>query len=198
VPLGLEIQDFGNLPLDVPDTFSLDLASVLVNGKPPEGPAEAVQDEFAPAQFRTLSDDEKLAAPSFELHTSGFQVRYGVDLSASQQRQVFYDQVVVDPASGRSTQSLPMTPDTFAAGSETASAARSPLLGSGRAKYRAPDRTTPVSQTRYAVASSDDLTAQPGTEGTFTQAQDALRSYLDQHPRERGRWQVVRGHEVAA
>ncbi len=40
-------------------------------------PGEAVQDDFAPAQFFELSDEEKLARPSFERHDAGMRLRRG-------------------------------------------------------------------------------------------------------------------------
>jgi hypothetical protein len=51
----------------------------------------------------------------------------------------------------------------------------------------------------FTVAGTGDLRTLPGTVPmTYAQAQDALAAHLAASPAERGRWQVVGRHEVAA
>ena len=70
VPLELEIARFGNTTPQGARLFKI--TGLSVNGK---GVAfDREKDFFAPAQFLALSDDETLAAPSFERMTAGLSV----------------------------------------------------------------------------------------------------------------------------
>jgi hypothetical protein len=67
VPLGQRIERYGPDPLDAPcryDITGTGLGAQAVSGT-------AVTDFFAPAQFLTMSDADKLSAPSFETMTAG-------------------------------------------------------------------------------------------------------------------------------
>ncbi len=74
VPLGLEIARFGNATPAGERQFTLGVvgADGRLRTRPEEG-VEPVSDHFAPGQFRTMSDDEKLTAPAFERLQSGIR-----------------------------------------------------------------------------------------------------------------------------
>ena len=70
-------------------------------------------EEFAPAQFFAMSDDEKLASPSFEAMDAGFIVgSEAVSLDASQlvAAPVEYDQIVIDTLAADAPLPKPTTP----------------------------------------------------------------------------------------
>ena len=70
VPLGLTITRFGSATAAGVTSFAI--GDYQVNGSTVE--REAIQDDFAPAQFFDLSDEEKLARPSFERHDAGVRL----------------------------------------------------------------------------------------------------------------------------
>jgi hypothetical protein len=72
VPLGREIARFGNTQPDGERLFSVGVLDAGGTAHfPPEPGVQSVAEAFAPAQFRDLSDDEKLSAPAFESLPSG-------------------------------------------------------------------------------------------------------------------------------
>jgi hypothetical protein len=77
VPLGLAITRFGEA---VPSTGTQFTITNLNIGSGPTIAHEAIEDDFAPAQFFDLSDEEKLERPSFERHAAGVRVTASPDL----------------------------------------------------------------------------------------------------------------------
>ena len=73
VPLNTRIEQYGNAPLAGGDLFEL-AAPRLGPMAISEDGVEPVVDWFAAAQYFELSDDEKLAAPSFEKMTAGVRL----------------------------------------------------------------------------------------------------------------------------
>jgi hypothetical protein len=74
VPLGREITRFGNTQPDGERLFSVGVVDAGGTAHfPPESGVQPVAEAFAPAQFRDLSDDEKLSAPAFESLPSGIR-----------------------------------------------------------------------------------------------------------------------------
>ncbi|MGE8165997.1 DUF6603 domain-containing protein [Paraburkholderia sp. NPDC080076] len=77
VPLNLRLQKASGSKIDGPNEFgagSLQLARGD-NAGPPSRLPEALPDTFAAAQFLELSQDDKLAKPSFESYTAGYALR---------------------------------------------------------------------------------------------------------------------------
>lgn len=71
LPLNVRITRFGNSPvLGTPQEFRIRQVTVGTGTTT----TEPVRDHFAPAQFRDLSDDEKLSSPSFELLEAGVRI----------------------------------------------------------------------------------------------------------------------------
>jgi hypothetical protein len=67
---------------------------------PDEQDTDPVSDQFAPAQFFDLTDDEKLAAPSFELMQSGVSfgdVAYGFDAATQVNDPFHYTDITIGP-----------------------------------------------------------------------------------------------------
>ncbi|MFL5336529.1 MAG: DUF6603 domain-containing protein, partial [Geminicoccaceae bacterium] len=77
VPLGLAITRLGEA---VPNTGTQFTITDLHIGSGGTIPHEAIQDDFAPAQFFELTEEEKLERPSFERHDAGVRVTASPDL----------------------------------------------------------------------------------------------------------------------
>ncbi len=65
-PLGVPLQRFGTNPVTSPDPVTMTVAS------PGAGTPTPRTELFAPAQFFSLTDDEKLAKPGFAPYSAGF------------------------------------------------------------------------------------------------------------------------------
>ena len=84
-----------------------------------------LQDNFAPAQFTAMSDDQKLSAPSFQAMTSGAALGAdGYATGAPVTVAVVYEQALVtaDTITPPAHQRLPLPPDVFATLTATTSA----------------------------------------------------------------------------
>ena len=98
VPLDLDIARFGNATPAGARRFSI--ASVSVNDAPIA--FEHVLDFFAPSQYLELSDDQKLAAPSFEQMVAGVSVGLqGVQFTSHDEdiledESITYETILVD------------------------------------------------------------------------------------------------------
>jgi hypothetical protein len=194
VPLNLDIQVYRNARPSGDTRFEVTHAEL--NGKQID--TEDVKDFFAPAQFLEMSDDEKLASPSFEELPAG--VTLGGDAfthGGSVSSVLTYETILIDRQAGRLIRlaDYPLTAEVFAAAAEFGSAGQSPTSTTGTGKHRAPGLGIEVSAPSFVVAGVDDLVAVEGFAGTYAQALAALRARLETHPGDLGRLQVVGLHE---
>jgi hypothetical protein len=67
VPLGIEIEQYGNAPVGDDSSFDLEAVGLDASG--------TLDDWFAPGRFFVLTSDDKLEGPEFELMRSG--IRFG-------------------------------------------------------------------------------------------------------------------------
>jgi hypothetical protein len=186
VPLNVEISKVGNAA-PVTRRFSV---GVTVGGSPPSPTPTAQKDQFAAAQFFELTDDQKLARPSFEPMDAGFRFDTGglTHSTAVSTTTVEYETSVIDIPL-RTTKRLP---SKYRADGETVLA----LTGAGAAALAAARFTGPqlgitVSDATFSVASRDDLTGVDGAvELSYT---EALQAGVY-----RAGAQVVRSSEVVA
>lgn len=70
VPLGLQLERFGNARITGPSKFEIDAASIDGDA----APRTDVDALFALGNFRDLSDDDRLKRPSFEPMTAGVRI----------------------------------------------------------------------------------------------------------------------------
>src|SRR5262249_52765856 len=98
VPLGLAIDRFASAPVEGADRFTI--GAYQVKGSSVDH--EPLQDDFAPAQFFNLSDDDKLARPSFEQHDAGVRLTGGglTACGAPIPKTIAYETFYVDQAGG--------------------------------------------------------------------------------------------------
>lgn len=112
VPLGLtrDIDRVGTGTPSADRRFAITHAAIGTAGHTPEG----VQELFAPAQFFDMSDDDKLAAPSFEAMDAGVTFGdggYALDPGASVASPFTYTDIAIGPDGNPVLQPDPHTPD---------------------------------------------------------------------------------------
>jgi hypothetical protein len=194
VPLRLSISRFGHAKPAGPHRF--DITGVQVDGR--DVTAEPIRDHFAPAQFLEMTDDEKLARPSFEMFQAGVAVGRdalavgpGVDVPLS------YKTTVLDPRQDRiEVAPQPMPAGAAAAAAGFGAAARSRLGRTGRSKYKNAGQPISIAEPAYVVSTidSDQPRAVAGPNAparlAYAEALEAMQSHASASPDDRGRLQV--------
>jgi hypothetical protein len=192
VPLDLTIQKFGAGAPQGESLFSV--TTVTVDGF--SQPQASVSGEFAPAQFLDLSDDDELAAPSFEAFDSGVSVAAGaLAFGPVTTREISYETWLVDAVGAQPREDTGITlPPNRVTGILTG------LLNSGLLRYAAPSQAVLRSPTlQYVVATTDQIAASgvgAATGQSYAQARAALAAALQSNPDQRGALQVVAEYEV--
>jgi hypothetical protein len=157
-------------------------------------PGEPVRDDFAPAQFFELSDEEKLARPSFERHDAG--MRLGAVPAASGAavpKDIAYETFYIDEPGG-----APRTDPVAPALPLFLVAAVLAIGSAGRAagrRYQAPGDPVRVQEPAFVVVDADTLAPAgdgPSNGVTYSEAQALLRS-----SNRRGSLRIVSLHEAA-
>jgi hypothetical protein len=202
VPLDITVTQFnGATPADGSE---FQITAVTLNGAAVDYTGHT--EEFAIAQFTTMSDADKLSAPSYEPFDAG--VAIGAQPIAGghdSARTVTYEERYIDDYAQQSRfgsiYTMPATVYDALAGN--GAGAQSPVAASGLQKFATPGLNNPiaVNPARYTIASTTDLTARADILASATtryQAVSAMQNYLAAHPEQQGAVQVVAAHEVAA
>ena len=200
VPLELQIAKFGAAtPSDARlfkiNSVSLNGKSLSLNGKPAGFTSE--KDFFAPAQFLDLSDDEKLAAPSFEPMVAGMTVGSDsflfttIDIDIVEDQTIKYETIILDKTNNQST----TDPTTFAVdpamiGRQIAlgAAARSDVRRAGSARYQPPGAKNSQVTKAWTVVSTADQSRQaipgvdPAKAGSYAESFQALEKVKKEDP----------------
>jgi hypothetical protein len=93
VPFHLEIEKFGNAQPVGANLFSIE----GVHANDSESSFSETKEAFAPAQYLSLSDSEKLSRPSFEPFTAGAEIQSGAaSTSEGILKTLEYEQIIVD------------------------------------------------------------------------------------------------------
>ena len=162
VPLntGRDIDVFGGAPVSGARRFTLAAALNNVDLKD----VTPLQAPFAPAQFFAMSDDDKIAAPSFQPMDAGFVVgiddRVSIDPAQMVAAPVEYDSIIIDTLSGDVPPKQP-APYVLPAGqlvfhAATGAAARAPVRRVGRARFRTPGKpAVDLAAPTWAIAPLD-------------------------------------------
>ena len=208
VPLNLSraIDKFGSTTPSGPRRFSI--TSVTVGGLS-QTPAP-LTDFFAPAQFFEMTDDQKIANPSFDTMEAGITV--GVDnftFSTADGLSVVltYETILVDTqtgAPGTRKDDYTLKPDRLFEHARFGAAGRGEVRRTGSAKFQNRKRAPEVALTKpgFAIASTEDLSPETvpgvgsGTPMNFIDAQEALRQLSRQKPAEAQNRQIVRSYEL--
>jgi hypothetical protein len=155
---------------------------------------------FAPAQFFEMSDDEKLARPSFEELPAGAVAdsdafthgqAVGSDLT--------YETILIDKGNDR-VRRLPrydLSQVVLEAVAVFGATGDAPGRAGGPGKYRVESLGIRVAEQAWSVAGIDDLAEPEGdtVTGTYTEVLAALRRRRAERPAEARRLQIVGVHE---
>jgi hypothetical protein len=196
VPLNQPIERLGDIALDQPVRF--DLAAPSVNGAAVDGADwSPVTNEFAPAQFSNMTDDEKLSVESFVPLVSGFSIgAVAASTGASVGAALNYDLIILDSTRqpGPRSPYFPTRAFQVASGA-TGPTAQPPWRVVGLGSFAALPGTPPqasLSAPSFVFVSSEDLSAQGSTSATSRYgARLALADYLAQQPSPSAPIQVV-------
>ncbi|HUJ31227.1 MAG TPA: DUF6603 domain-containing protein [Candidatus Acidoferrum sp.] len=198
VPLGLTIAKFGAAPPQGDTLFTITATTVDGN----TATTVPLNDEFAPAQFLDLSDDQELSSPSFESFDAGVTVAQGAWTvgeamagSAVIERTVAYETYLIDTPGGQPrglTGVTPVQPTHMIP-------VLSGLFNSGTLRYAGPSQSMVLAPLGYVVATTDQIAVSGvgvATGQTYAQARVALVTAIAQNPNQLGALQVVPVYEV--
>jgi hypothetical protein len=203
VPLntGSDIEIFGSAPVSGDRRFRL---TATLNGT--QLPSAPVQASFAPAQFFVMSDDEKLAAPSFQSMEAGSMFgEAGVTFDATQVIPAPLEYQVISitldgPAPPTETTPPPpafaMDVEQLRVFARSGAAARAPVRRVGRARFRNEGAEA------AATLAPNRWTIQPIGEGPAPTVGSRVKTYVEYQAvvnvmnRGGARWQVVPASEV--
>jgi hypothetical protein len=179
VPLNTsrDLDTFGGAPIAGARRFSIE-ASLGTVGQD----ANPVQESFAPGQFFAMTDDEKLASPSFEDMDAG--VIFGTDAvviddGASIFAPLEYETIVIDEkdTSEEEEERYVLSPDRLFQQVRFSAVGSAPIRSTGLARFRngAVPAAVSLRTARFSIASVQDGTAAPAkTSGTFVEMQAEL------------------------
>ncbi len=202
-PLGLDISRLGGAPLSGANHFAI--TDFRIGGS--AVPGESVQDDFAAAEFFDLSDDEKLARPSFERHDAGVRLSGGLVSSGSPvNKEITYETFFIDETGGE-PRTDPGTPvqkwflTDLQAVLSSGSAALATMMRAGNRRYTAPGNPIRVAEPAFVLVDADTL-APVGIGPTKGAAYSDVRALLNQElnrvPAQQGHLQIIATHEMVA
>ncbi|HEV7808679.1 MAG TPA: DUF6603 domain-containing protein [Solirubrobacteraceae bacterium] len=203
VPLSIRIDRFAGAP--VAGAPSLQITGATVGGSPVDASGlVAVDEQFAAADFIAMSDQERLARPSFEAMPAGVRISavdrvvFGDHTAVS---DMDYDERIVsaDGAARVPAQSGSVGGPLAIMAAAFGPAARSPLRTTGTDRFAMASTGLRVGPESFVVARVDDL-AQTQITGaaSFTAAKQALDGHLAEDPNARGDLQVVPAFNAGA
>jgi hypothetical protein len=174
LPLGVIVDKVGSQRIADVNQLTIDPASGLTR----QGDAF---ESFAPAQFRELSDADKLSKPAFTLERSGLVLSSGADLQSSgmAKRNIRYEEIVIDsnfkrfarPFSGYATTLF----NFFARNGSSARTELSQATRAGRQPFAATVAVTGETFTVAFVATNKAV----GEDATSFDTESSAREYLN-------------------
>jgi len=196
VPLERTLELFGSVPPADYNRFEIESAVGLKK-------TDKTTQHFAPAQFRRMSDAEKLSSPSFEPMVSGVHLvpQTAIKHGNTQVMPLDYEQVVIldleepPPAQADNRAIYTPAPARVAVLAEYGPAGTAEVRKQGRKKFAPPTPGPAVKDPVFVVATKDGLTKVTeidGSDGSYTSAAEILRN----HPK-RDEWQIVRAEELS-
>jgi hypothetical protein len=186
VPLNQPIARFAETTLPTPVRF--DLSAPAVNGVAVD-PSDwsPVTNEFAPAQFSELTDDQKLSAESFVALSSGMVIgSTAASVGTSTGAALTYDLIILD-STRQPGPRVPVVPsrEMQVASAASGPAARAPLRLMGLGRFAAAPSAAPkasLADRKFSIVSTANLASlAAGVANSRYQAALALTDYLVQH-----------------
>jgi hypothetical protein len=202
VPLGLAITQLGAAPVAGATTFTI--SGYHVNGSTVAH--EAVEDDFAPAQFFNLSDSDKLGRPSFETHDAGVRLTGAglVTCGAPVSKTIAYETFYVDQPNGALRTDPTTPPKTFGIGDLSlilaiGASGRAAIRAAGNRRYTAAGSPIKVAPLSFVIADRNSLQlAGIGAAGgaTYSVALAAFHAAVAKTPAQGADLQIIATHEL--
>ena len=153
MPLEIEISKYGNkLPKDV-RRFEIKVDDANLK-------TDEAREQFAPANFFDMKDDEKLARPSFEQMKSGFKITGSAQLTAPAHivpKSVDYEFSYLGKKRKPKPDRSVYPGRFFKANTKSSAASQSPLSHhNNRVSINAPEKIT-VKEEQYVIANVSDM-----------------------------------------
>lgn len=206
LPLGLDISKYGNFKPQ--DLSKLRVTEARIGDL--SVPFGSVKDNFAPANFKEMADNDKLKSPSFVKEDSGIKLTGTEELHMNYHinRPVQYEVITSDhePESAtpftfiRFDELLGANMDAFKLSAKGGVIAHSALSQENKLKQSI-KMSEPISLVadEFKVVSSVDLTQIAGIDfsgGSKAQATDALRSFVKANPKMKDKVQMVPSYQL--
>jgi Family of unknown function (DUF6603) len=204
VPLNTDrdIETFGGAPVAGIRRFTV---TALLNDQPLS--ADPVKDQFVPAQFFEMTDEEKLASPSFEEMDAGLVFGSNVwtfDGAQTVAAPLVYESFVIDDVRqpSKPTADYVLSEPTLERQFRSGSAARAPIRTLGLARFRDPKapRAATLRSVRWVVASLTDTAATvppPSADATWTEIRAEMATLNRRAATGFAQWQVVPQYETS-
>jgi hypothetical protein len=209
LPLDLDINRFGdNNPQDIKRAS---LPTVRIGGA--DAAADAVQDSFAPANFKTMSDDDKLKSPSYAPQNSGVRVRETDAIAANYalNRMVQYEVHTsdYDDEAGEIFElfkplhlsGVGFRADWFGKMAVGGAIGKSALSQENKAKRLSgsPQAVKVEQAAQYAIVDTETMTAYAPAAfaGDRAQADDVLKGILNADPSLKSKLKVAEAYQLA-
>ena len=192
VPMDMTMTRFGNfLPADI---SKVTIKNISVGSEEFSGSAIAsLQNSFAPAAFKDMSDDDKLKSPSYENQNSGVrlistdEIRFDYGINRLVQYETIlsdFEEEVLGPVS--------VGADFFKAFVSGGDIGHSPLSQKLKNITASAEKTVSVTDERYTVVTKSDLSNADGgiVFNSKSEADEHLRELIAQNPSKKGRLQL--------
>jgi hypothetical protein len=206
VLLDVAISRFANTTPDTSGPFVVEKVAFGNGAAVAEQTSAEVRDNFAPAQFFQMSDEEKLGSPAFQPLPAG-RTRIGtIQIKCSEKpisRGLGYDTVVIDALEAKASRSskgdkenifvYSVPQEVLLTTAMLGAAGQSLLRSTGSATYVGPtDRRVKLKNPEYVVVSDEDMSYDKNTDSQPSEVE------ARQHLRQKGArgYQVVGSHEV--
>lgn len=203
VPLNTarDIDTFGGAPVAGARRFQV---SATLGGNAQQ--ISLVKEGFAPAQFFAMSDDEKIASPSFEDMDAGLV--FGSDAVVFTPAQAVaspleYETVLIDdeaPPNAPPAERYPLHPDRLLQHARLGAVARAPIRHLGLNRFHSPEapQAATLRTPNWVIASVEDArtVAAETQHGAVWNANQATMLKLNRQAGGARRWQLIPEHEV--
>lgn len=199
VPLNLTMSRFGNyLPADISKVFIKDIK--VGAGTFSGGSLTNLLNSFAPSAYKEMSDDDKLAAPSYENQLSGIRLNITDNLvfDYAINRKVQYE-IILSDFEEEELGLHDEAPDFFKPFISGGAVGRSFLSQSIRQNSIKASATATVFQEKYAVVSSKTLANADSGGAVFnskSEADEHIRKMIINDPSKRGKIQLSPAYQM--
>jgi hypothetical protein len=200
-PLDLDIACFGGAQISGATRYAISSLAIATSTVS----FVSIQDDFAPAQFFQLSDDEKLARPSFEQHDAGVQTDSNLlKTGPSLIKSISYETFFIDDTNGvvRTDPGIPIRPLTFGDLQATllfGAAGKSAIRNTGSVRFSAPGNPVRVQPPAFVMVDSTTLTADqtsPPAGLVYSDVQALMDKAIAANSGRRPNLEIITTHEM--